>query len=49
MPIIRAIRISYYVGELVNHCAEPIGIELKVRARDSTGKVMDTDESWPSG
>jgi hypothetical protein len=38
----------YTLGDLVNHCGEPIGVQLKVTARDGAGKVIDTHDDWPA-
>lgn len=40
----------YYfaVGELVNNCAEPIGIEVRFIGRDKAGNLIDTKQAWPA-
>ena len=36
------------VGELVNRCAEPMGIQLMATFRDKEGKVVSTTSFWPA-
>lgn len=38
----------YTLGEPLNHCAEPVGVQLKVTTRDAEGKIIDTDDEWPA-
>lgn len=38
-----------FVGELVNHCKYPVGVEIQITARDIQGNVVDVHESWPAG
>lgn len=36
------------VGELLNKCGDPIGVELHTTLRDRAGTVVSTDDSWPA-
>lgn len=36
------------VGEILNRCTSPTGVELKLTLRDKAGGVLDTDEFWPA-
>jgi hypothetical protein len=40
---------SLVIGELVNGCDEAIGVQLHITLRDSTGRVVSTDDPWPAG
>lgn len=35
---------TYVVGEVVNKCAEPAGVELKLELRDAAGKIVGVDD-----
>ena len=36
-------------GELVNHCAVPSAARVRIDAKDSDGKVVQSRQSWPAG
>jgi hypothetical protein len=36
------------VGEFLNRCAEPAGVQLAFTFRDSAGKVVGVRELWPA-
>lgn len=36
------------VGEFLNRCAEPTGVELAFTFRNSEGKVVGVEELWPA-
>ena len=36
------------IGELVNHCTIPIGIQIQITFRDASGRVVHTDHFWPA-
>lgn len=36
------------VGEIVNHCADATGVQLKAVFRDGSGNVVTTTEFWPA-
>lgn len=38
----------FVVGELVNNCAEPVGIQVRFIGRDKAGNLVDTKETWPA-
>ncbi len=37
-----------YVGYIVNHCAEPIGVEMQATFLDNAGHVVDVDRMYPA-
>lgn len=39
----------FVAGELVNHCTDPTGVQIRLTFRDETGAVVDVDESWVTG
>ncbi|WP_266159676.1 hypothetical protein [Dyella silvatica] len=36
-------------GQLVNHCAEAAAAQVRVDAKDASGKVLQTKQGWPAG
>lgn len=36
------------VGEIINKCSEPVGVQLKVTARDVNGGLLDAQDFWPA-
>jgi hypothetical protein len=36
------------VGEIINNCPEPAGVQLQAVFRDKDGKVVATEEFWPA-
>ena len=36
-------------GELVNHCAVASAARVRIDAKDSDGKVVQSRQSWPAG
>jgi len=37
------------VGELVNECDEGVAVEFHLTVRDKAGKVVSSDDVWPTG
>jgi hypothetical protein len=35
------------LGELVNNCAEPVGVELRATVRNANGNLVEVEEFWP--
>jgi hypothetical protein len=36
------------VGEIVNMCSEPVGVQLQLIFRDDKRKVVNVEEFWPA-
>ncbi len=36
------------VGEIINTCSEPTGVQLQFTFRDADGKVIEVKELWPA-
>lgn len=36
-------------GELVNHCTSASSAQIRIEAKDATGKVLQTKQAWPAG
>jgi hypothetical protein len=36
-------------GNLVNKCAEPAAAQIRIDAKDATGKVIASKQGWPAG
>jgi hypothetical protein len=36
------------VGEILNTCSEPTGVQLQFTFRDGDGKVIEVQEMWPA-
>ena len=36
-------------GELVNNCTDPSAAQIRIDAKDSSGKVIQSKEGWPAG
>ncbi|UPG92811.1 hypothetical protein [Luteibacter aegosomatissinici] len=36
-------------GQLVNHCAEAAAAQVRIDAKDASGKVMASKQGWPAG
>jgi hypothetical protein len=36
-------------GELANHCAIPSAAQIRIEAKDASGKVLASKEGWPAG
>ncbi|TBR37234.1 MULTISPECIES: hypothetical protein [Dyella] len=36
-------------GQLVNHCKEPAAAQVRIEAKDASGKVLQTKQAWPAG
>jgi hypothetical protein len=37
------------VGEFVNNCADPVFVRFHITVRDRSGRVVASNDSWPSG
>ncbi|MBG1232997.1 hypothetical protein [Aestuariivirga litoralis] len=35
------------VGQVINQCTEPFGVQMRVTAYDKAGGIVDTSEAWP--
>ncbi len=35
-------------GELVNHCAEPTGVQIELSLRDAGGQTVSVEHVWPA-
>lgn len=42
-------RVFSLAGEVQNNCATPAAPELKVDAKDASGKVIRSETGWPAG
>jgi hypothetical protein len=36
-------------GELANHCASASAAQIRIEAKDASGKVLASKEAWPAG
>lgn len=36
-------------GELVNNCTDPSAAQIRIDAKDGSGKVIQSKEGWPAG
>ena len=36
-------------GELVNNCAAASAAQIRIEAKDATGKVLQSKQGWPAG
>lgn len=36
------------IGEIINNCSEPTGVQIQITARNSTGALLDVEECWPA-
>jgi hypothetical protein len=36
-------------GELANHCASASAAQIRIEAKDASGKVLASKEGWPAG
>lgn len=36
-------------GQLVNHCKEPAAAQVRIEAKDASGKVLQSKQAWPAG
>ncbi|KJV34793.1 hypothetical protein [Luteibacter yeojuensis] len=36
-------------GQLVNHCAEAAAAQIRIDAKDASGKVLASKQGWPAG
>lgn len=36
-------------GQLVNHCTEAAAAQVRIEAKDSGGKVLQSKQGWPAG
>ncbi|MFC5436759.1 hypothetical protein ACFPME_09350 [Rhodanobacter umsongensis] len=36
-------------GELVNNCTDPSAAQIRIDAKDTDGKVVQSKEGWPAG
>jgi hypothetical protein len=44
----RAVIACQVVGEILNTCSEPTGVQLQFTFRDDDGKVIEVKEMWPA-
>jgi len=35
-------------GEIVNHCTDPIGVQLELALRDASGQTVSVEHVWPA-
>ena len=35
-------------GEIVNHCAEALGVQLELALRDASGQTVSVEHVWPA-
>ena len=36
-------------GQLTNHCAAPAAAQIRIEAKDASGKVLQSKQGWPAG
>lgn len=36
-------------GQLTNHCAGPAAAQIRIEAKDASGKVLQSKQGWPAG
>ncbi|WP_266169292.1 hypothetical protein [Dyella subtropica] len=36
-------------GQLTNHCAEASAAQVRIEAKDASGKVLQSKQGWPAG
>ncbi|GAP65270.1 hypothetical protein MBSD_n0559 [Mizugakiibacter sediminis] len=36
-------------GKLVNKCSEPAAAQIRIVAKDGSGRVLDSEDGWPAG